>query len=104
MNHDSNEATVASHPHRDHATRAYYDEFSEAYEAERRPSRPDGYHALVDDLEVGLVERYAAGRDVLECVAGTGLLLERIARFARSAQGIDRAPGMLRKARARGLD
>jgi ubiquinone/menaquinone biosynthesis C-methylase UbiE len=104
MNHDSNEATAAGHAHRDHATRAYYDEFSEAYEAERSPSRPDGYHALVDDLEVGLVERYAAGRDVLECGAGTGLLLERIARFARSAQGIDLAPGMLRKARARGLD
>jgi ubiquinone/menaquinone biosynthesis C-methylase UbiE len=85
-------------------TRAYYDEFSHRYEAERRPNRPDGYHALIDDLEVGVVERYGAGRDVLECGVGTGLLLERIGRFARSARGIDLSPGMLEKAYARGLD
>jgi ubiquinone/menaquinone biosynthesis C-methylase UbiE len=86
------------------ATRAYYDEFSSQYEAERRPNRPDGYHALLDDLEVGLVERYGRGRDVLECGAGTGLLLERMAAFARSAKGIDLSPGMLARAQARGLD
>jgi ubiquinone/menaquinone biosynthesis C-methylase UbiE len=86
------------------ATRAYYDDFSRRYEAERRPNRPGGYHALVDDLEVELVERYGAGGDVLECGVGTGLLLERIGRFARSARGIDLSPGMLEGARARGLD
>ncbi|HEY4015222.1 MAG TPA: methyltransferase domain-containing protein [Polyangiaceae bacterium] len=86
------------------ATRAYYDEFSQRYEAERRPNRPDGYHALVDDLEVELVERYGAGGDVLECGVGTGLLLERFTRFAKSARGIDLSPGMLERARARGLD
>jgi ubiquinone/menaquinone biosynthesis C-methylase UbiE len=86
------------------ATREYYDEFSHRYEAERRPNRPDGYHALLDDLEVELVERYGTRADVLECGAGTGLLLERIARFARSAKGIDLSPGMLGKARLRGLD
>jgi ubiquinone/menaquinone biosynthesis C-methylase UbiE len=90
--------------HRHHETRAYYDEFSQRYEAERRPNRPDGYHALVDDLEVDLVERYGAGKDVLECGAGTGLLLERMARFAHSVVGIDLSPGMLEKARERGLD
>src|SRR5271169_4101115 len=84
--------------------RSYYDEFSHRYEAERRPNRPDGYHALVDDLEVGLVERFGTGRDVLECGVGTGLILERVAGFARSARGIDLSPGMLAKARARGLD
>ena len=88
----------------DDATRAYYDEFSVRYEAERRPNRPDGYHALIDDLEVELVERYGAGRDVLECGVGTGLLLERFARFAKSARGIDLSPGMLERAQARGLD
>jgi ubiquinone/menaquinone biosynthesis C-methylase UbiE len=88
----------------DAATRAYYDDFSRGYEAQRRPNRPDGYHALVDDLEIELVERYATGGSVLECGAGTGLLLERIARFAGSAVGIDLSPGMLEKARARGLD
>jgi ubiquinone/menaquinone biosynthesis C-methylase UbiE len=94
---------MAADPKHD-ATRDYYDEFSARYEAERRPHRPDGYHALVDDLEVELVERYGAGGDVLECGVGTGLLLERFARFARSAKGIDLSPGMLEHARARGLD
>jgi ubiquinone/menaquinone biosynthesis C-methylase UbiE len=86
------------------ATRSYYDEFSHRYEAERRPNRPDGYHALVDDLEVDLVRRYGTGKDVLECGVGTGLLLDQIARFARSAKGIDLSPGMLEKARLRGLE
>ena len=86
------------------ATRTYYDDFSRRYEAERRPNRPDGYHALIDDLEVELVERYGAGGDVLECGVGTGLLLERIGRFASSARGIDLSPGMLERAKARGLD
>ena len=86
------------------ATRAYYDEFAPSYEAERRPNRPDGYHALVDDLEVEIVERYGANKDVLECGCGTGLLLERMARTARSARGIDLSPGMLERARERRLD
>jgi ubiquinone/menaquinone biosynthesis C-methylase UbiE len=90
--------------HHAHAIRSYYDEFAHRYEAERRPNRPDGYHALIDDLEVEIVQRYGQGRDVLECGTGTGLLLERFARFARSAKGIDLSPGMLAKAQARGLD
>jgi ubiquinone/menaquinone biosynthesis C-methylase UbiE len=86
------------------ATRAYYDDFARRYEQKRAPNEPKGYHALVDDLEVELVERYGAGKDVLECGCGTGLLLDRFARFAKSARGIDLSPGMLEKARARGLD
>jgi ubiquinone/menaquinone biosynthesis C-methylase UbiE len=85
-------------------TRDYYDEFAHGYEAHRRPNRPDGYHALIDDLEVDLVQRYGAGADVLECGVGTGLLLQRIATFARTARGIDLSPGMLERAHARGLD
>ena len=88
----------------DRATRAYYDEFSRRYEAERRPHRPQGYHAFVDDLEVEVVRRYGSGADILECGSGTGLLLERFRSFARSAKGIDLSPGMLEHARARGLD
>jgi ubiquinone/menaquinone biosynthesis C-methylase UbiE len=95
---------AAAPDHAAHATRSYYDEFSHRYETERRTNRPGGYHALVDDLEIDLTQRYGAGGDVLECGAGTGLLLERIARFARSATGIDLSPGMLEKARQRGLD
>jgi ubiquinone/menaquinone biosynthesis C-methylase UbiE len=94
---------MAADPHHE-VTRAYYDEFSVRYDAHRRPNRPDGYHALIDDLEVEIVERYGAGGDVLECGCGTGLILERIAGFARSARGIDMSPGMLEKARGRGLD
>ncbi len=84
--------------------RVYYDEFAHRYEEHRRPNRPDGYHALVDDLEVELVARYGAGRDVLECGCGTGLLLERFTGFAQRASGIDLSPGMLARARDRGLD
>ncbi len=86
------------------ATRAYYDDFARGYEARRRPNDPHGYHALLDDLEIELVERYGAGREVLEAGCGTGLLLERFARFAQRAAGFDLSPGMLELARARGLD
>jgi ubiquinone/menaquinone biosynthesis C-methylase UbiE len=86
------------------ATRAYYDEFSKSYERHRRPNSADGYHALVDDLEVELCERYGRDRDILECGCGTGLILERLAGFARRAAGIDLSPGMLELARSRGLD
>ncbi len=84
--------------------RAYYDEFAAAYDKHRRPNDPHGYHALVDDLEIEIVERYGRNKSVLECGCGTGLLLERIAGFAQHATGIDLSPGMLEKARARGLD
>ena len=86
------------------ATRAYYDEFARGYERHRRPNDPHGYHAFVDELEVDLVARFGTGRDVLECGCGTGLLLERFRDFARTAKGIDLSPGMLAKARERGLD
>lgn len=85
-------------------TRAYYDTFAERYEDARDGRDPGGYHDLLDDLEVGFVERFGRGRDVLEVGCGTGLLLRRIAGFARSAKGVDLSPGMLAKARARGLD
>ena len=85
------------------ATRAYYDEFARGYELHRRPNDPSGYHALLDELEVELVARHGTNREVLECGCGTGLLLERFATFSR-AKGIDLSPGMLEKARERGLD
>jgi ubiquinone/menaquinone biosynthesis C-methylase UbiE len=87
----------------DARTRAYYDDFAPSYEERRSPHEPSGYHALIDDLEVDLVARHGTGKDVLECGCGTGLLLERFAGFAQSAQGVDLSPGMLEKARARGL-
>src|SRR5215467_3302860 len=80
--------------------RAYYDDFAGWYENERHLP----YHRMLDDLEVELVERYAAGKAVLEVGCGTGLILHRTAQFARSATGIDLSGGMLVRAQQRGLD
>src|SRR5262249_23179944 len=62
------------------------------------------YHELIDDLEVDFASRYAAGADLLEVGCGTGLLLQRLAKVTKSAHGIDLSPGMLERARAKGLD
>ena len=78
----------------------YYDDFSEDYERERHR----GYHALIDDLEVGVARPYVAGRRMLEVGCGTGLILSRLSPIASSAVGVDLSPGMLRHARERGLD
>jgi len=78
----------------------YYDAFSERYDR----GRDLGYHQLIDDQAAELVRRVGAERDVLEVGCGTGLVLERIAAFARSARGIDLSAGMLERARARGLE
>jgi len=86
------------------STRAYYDEFSARYEAQRDGHDPGGYHDLLDELEVDLVERFGRAKEVLEVGCGTGLLLRQIARFARTARGVDLSPGMLAHARERGLD
>ncbi len=79
--------------------RAYYDDFSEVYDR----GRDRGYHAMIDEIEAGAVVELAEGRDVLEVGCGTGLVLERVARVARRAEGLDLSPGMLARARARGL-
>jgi ubiquinone/menaquinone biosynthesis C-methylase UbiE len=79
--------------------RAYYDDFAGWYERERHLP----YHRMLDDLEVELVERYAAGKQVLEVGCGTGLILDRVAQFAAGSHGIDLSAGMLARAAARGL-
>jgi ubiquinone/menaquinone biosynthesis C-methylase UbiE len=81
------------------STQGYYDRFSTSYERERH----HGYHRLIDELELGLVRRYGAGRDILEAGCGTGLLLAEAARIGRSALGLDLSHGMLTRARDRGL-
>jgi ubiquinone/menaquinone biosynthesis C-methylase UbiE len=85
------------------SNRRYYDAFSQGYEAHRGENDPGGYHELLDELETEFVRRFADGGDVLEVGCGTGLVLQRIARFARRAEGVDLSPGMLEKARERGL-
>jgi ubiquinone/menaquinone biosynthesis C-methylase UbiE len=80
-------------------TQDYYDRFSTTYEA----ARHEGYHKLIDELELGLIRRYGAGRDVFEAGCGTGLLLREAAAVARSAVGLDLSRGMLGPAHKRGL-
>lgn len=84
--------------------REYYDAFAQSYEAERGGRSQGGYHDLVDELESDFVQRFGAGKHVLEVGCGTGLVLERIAKFARSARGVDISPNMLEHARRRQLD
>jgi ubiquinone/menaquinone biosynthesis C-methylase UbiE len=81
-------------------TQDYYDRFSANYEAERH----HGYHRLIDELELGLIKKYGAGKDVFEAGCGTGLLLREAATVARRAVGLDLSRGMLAAARDRGLE
>jgi ubiquinone/menaquinone biosynthesis C-methylase UbiE len=85
------------------ANRQYYDAFAANYERRRGEQSQGGYHDLLDQLESEFVRRFAAGKDVLEVGCGTGLVLRRLAAFARSAQGVDISPNMLEQAQARGL-
>ncbi len=86
------------------SNRDYYDTFAHSYEDHRGENDPGGYHELLDELETEFVRRYADGREVLEVGCGTGLVLRRIQTFAKRARGVDLSPGMLQKARERGLD
>ena len=79
---------------------SYYDEFAAWYERERH----DGYHRMIDDLEVDLLSEHVQGRDVLEVGCGTGLILHRVAQGAKRAVGIDISQGMLEQAQRRGLE
>lgn len=79
---------------------SYYDEFAGWYERERGA----GYHKMLDDIELSCIERYGRDKDILEAGCGTGLLMARATRFARSIVGIDLSSGMLEKAKERGLD
>jgi ubiquinone/menaquinone biosynthesis C-methylase UbiE len=76
----------------------YYDAFSVSYEEHR----DHGYHVLIDELEVELVQRYGGDR-ILEIGCGTGLILKRLEPLCRLAVGIDLSAGMLKVARERGL-
>lgn len=86
------------------ATRRYYDAFAKNYEARRGAQSRGGYHDLIDELESDFVRRFGTDKDVLEVGCGTGLVLSRIARFARCARGVDLSPRMLDAARERQLD
>ena len=95
-----------SAPHREHLehTRRYYDDFANRYDDARGGRIPGGYHDLVDELELAFLERHGRDKHILEVGCGTGLLLEQMERFAGRARGVDLSPGMLERARRRGLD
>lgn len=78
----------------------YYDAFSTTYDE----GRDRGYHKLIDDQAAAIVRRVARGGTVLEVGCGTGLVMQRVAGFAAHVTGIDVSPGMLARARERGLD
>ncbi len=82
-----------------HATRRYYDTFSERYEAHRHA----GYHRWLDTRTVALLRPHVEGRRVLEVGCGTGLLLREVATDAKDAVGLDLSQGMLGLAASRGL-
>ena len=80
--------------------KTYYDDFAGWYERERH----GGYHALIDQLQVELVQERCAGKEVLEVGCGTGMILREIDPVAERAVGIDISAGMLEQAKARGLE
>lgn len=80
--------------------KSYYNEFSDWYDRDRAV----GYHAMIDGLELRVALPKAKGQRVLEVGCGTGLILERLARVAEHAEGVDLSPGMLQKAKQRGLN
>lgn len=79
--------------------RTYYDDFAGWYERERHR----GYHALLDELQVGIARPESTGRDILEIGVGTGMILKEIEPVTRMAVGLDISRGMLAQAAARGL-
>lgn len=80
--------------------REYYDNFSSTYEK----GRYEGYHLLLDELEVACLNDYIIGKKVLECGCGTGLILQCISLIAEEAIGIDLSEGMLQLAKSRNLN
>jgi ubiquinone/menaquinone biosynthesis C-methylase UbiE len=82
-----------------HAGRSYYDDFSGWYENQRH----HGYHQVIDALEVDLSMPLCAGKDILEAGCGTGLILQELAKVAKTTTGLDLSLGMARQAKTKGL-
>lgn len=76
----------------------YYDDFSRRYDT----GRGEGYHALIDELESGLVREHLVDTSrVLEVGCGTGLILNRLIGDRRHIVGVDLSMAMLQKAKDR---
>jgi len=77
--------------------RSYYDSFAKTYD----DKRSDGYHRLIDDLEIDAVTQYCKGKKVLEAGCGSGLLLQQLNRIASFLVGTDLSKNMLDIAKTR---
>ena len=69
----------------------YYDDFAGWYEKERK----QGYHAMLDALELEVITPLAEGKDVLEVGAGTGLIMEGLNGVPKSLVGLDISPALV---------
>lgn len=77
----------------------YYDELSSSYDK----SHTRGYFESINRFELSLLEKAVYNKRVLEVGCGTGILLERVAKKASAAIGIDLSSEMLKKAGERNL-
>ena len=76
----------------------YYDDFANLYDNPRGV----GYHALIDELEAGIVlDNVGERARILEVGCGTGLIMHRIGGGGRRVVGVDLSRSMLRAARGR---
>lgn len=81
-------------------TESYYNKYGTWYDKERTK----GYYEMINKREIEIVEKYGKDKDVLEVGCGTGIILNEVNKFARVANGIDLSPGMLERAKEKGLN
>ncbi|MBU1074841.1 class I SAM-dependent methyltransferase [Patescibacteria group bacterium] len=81
-------------------TEDYYNKYGTWYDNERI----EGYYEMINKREVEIVKKYGEGKDVLEVGCGTGIILNEVNKFAGAANGIDLSPGMLERAKEKGLN
>ncbi|MBU0612707.1 class I SAM-dependent methyltransferase [Patescibacteria group bacterium] len=80
-------------------TESYYNKYGTWYDKERIK----GYYEMINKKEIEIVEKYGRDKDILEIGCGTGIILNEVNKFAREANGIDLSPGMLERAKEKGL-
>jgi ubiquinone/menaquinone biosynthesis C-methylase UbiE len=81
-------------------TEDYYNKYGTWYDDERIK----GYYEMINKKEVEIVEKYGKDKKVLEVGCGTGIILNEVNKFTSVANGIDLSPGMLERAKEKGLN
>ncbi len=77
----------------------HYDLFSSRYDKDRTRK----YFDFINNMETGIVLKYCKNKKVLEIGCGTGLILEKIRKFAEMGIGFDLSYEMLKIADSKGL-